>query len=501
MKKRVGSVLITVSAILLSSSIAFAATQDATVTETVEGVVEKTEEKVEEGTEKVVEKVEEATEKAVESTENTAELMSTEEVAKVKAETEAIAEAEAAKVEAEKVAAAKIEAEASKMEAVAKDEVATEKANTTKAEAEKDGNTGNAALAAGGVVTSNSGLPVGMTISTGASTSLGIFLPGFRRQYGVSPFISFSPTFTVPKWVDWQPNMILSGSLSVSISNIFKTYGAAGGAFSTTTSPSRNIPRISDFLVSLVLPALLNESTFTGVTFTPVLTVGLPLSMFARHQNRIASLGASIQGSWNTATKKLIDPKYGVIGLQYRGGVSGPLFHTNSTTYDCAQAGEERSILGIPFGEFEENSEIIGAPREEERLGNGRCQAAGRQVALFVSNSLRTFYNINDPFGGSHTFVIGGGLTNIFSRPLTTKSDLKSSPYAVRDTFLSAREWTSTSLTYVYGLPIDTQVQLMGGLSSGQPLHDNLGNLRFPFFDFSLGNGFTAASFSAVVSF
>ncbi len=389
---------------------------------------------------------------------------------------------------------------ADKLDEEALPEPAAEKpaAPAATADGEEDGDAasgGSAVLSAGGVVLSGKGFPLGVSFDLGASVGTGWLLPGYKRQPFFNPWLNVSPNFQVPKYFDWQPTMAFSGSLTVQIPNVFDAYQRAPLA-----GPFPNNPTLSDTSLALLFPGLLTDKWATGISITPLFRVTAPLSMFSRQMNRLAGFSGLIQGSWASASAPFMQwyPKWlGVFGVQYRLGFSNWFFRGNSPEYNCGELNTPNpfdTINNLAQTSGDATDYPIGIPRDEEKLGNGRCRTSGRQFVGSVSNSGAIFYSIDDPLGGNHVIRAALGIQNILLRPLSDRPDLRS-PNAISQSYFNGDGFSSGSVTYGYQVPgdwiFDQNLQVVLGMSSFQPLTDQQGRFYFPWFDFSFGNQYT----------
>lgn len=385
------------------------------------------------------------------------------------------------------LAQADVEGEAAPAAEAAPAETVSEAAPEKKEEKKADSTQGNAALAAGGVVVSDKGFPLGANVSWTNSYGTGWLLPGYRQQPNWTSDIWFAPNFAMPKLVDWQPTTVISGGIGVTIDLIsaYRSRPLAG--------PVEGLPRLSDASVRVLFPGLFKED-FTGIVFTPNFATVLPTSLFSRHQNRFLGLNAGLQASWNKGLGDIWSDIgfLGTIGAQWRAGATGWAFSNTSPTLPC----DERmppSLFGglVDPGNPGANFPLI-APRDEEYIADdpGMCRIAGRQWLASVGNSGNAFWNFSDPTGGGHTFLVSLGVSNIFLRPLTDRPDLRS-PWAASQSFFNSTDYTNGSVQYNYQLPVWSHIQVTAGVSSFQNMYDDQGNVRFPWFDFALGNQFT----------
>lgn len=418
-------------------------------------------------------------------------------VSEAKAESDQPAEPKLAKAEAKSADEADAEETAPKVAQADVGAESDEPAASVSAEAppaEKatdedvgDETQGNAALAAGGVVVSGKGFPLGANLSLTNSFGSGNLLPGSKQQPNWTTDLWIGPTLSLPKLVDWQPNMVLAGGMGITVDllSAYRPRPLAG--------PYERMPRLSDSSVRLLFPGLIKEP-FTGITFTPSLAGVVPTSLFSRHQNRLLGLGAGIQASWSKSLGDIwSDIAFlGSIGAQWRTGLTGWLFSATSPTLACDDRARPSYFGGLmtPGGIGPDHPLI--APREEEYLegDSGMCIIPGRQWFGSMANSGSAFWNFGDPTGGNHTFMLTYGITNIALRPLTDRADLRS-PFAAPQSYFNTTDYSSGSVQYNYQLPVYSQVQVTAGISSFQPLYDDVGNLRFPWWDSTLGNQFT----------
>jgi hypothetical protein len=350
-----------------------------------------------------------------------------------------------------------------------------------------DDTQGNAALAAGGIVVGDKGFPLGANLSLSNSFGSGNLLPGAKQQPNWTTSLWMTPTFAVPKLADWQPNMVLAGGfgLTVDLLSAYRPRPLAG--------PYERQLRLSDSSMSVLFPGLLKEP-FTGITITPNLTTIIPTSIFSRHQNRLGGFGGGVQASWSKSLKDVSQSlKFlGSVGAQWRTAMTGWAFSGTSPTLPCEDRIPPSFFGGLMSGGPAGADYPLISPREEEFLGDGsgNCVIPGRQWFASMGNFGNTFWNFSDPTGGNHTFLVSIGISNIALRPLADRPDLRS-PNAAPQSFFNTTDFTSGSVQYNYQLPVWDQIQITAGVSSFQPMFDDVGNLYNPWWDPTLGNQFT----------
>lgn len=337
---------------------------------------------------------------------------------------------------------------------------------------------GVAALAAGGVVGGGSSFPLGVTVSVTNAVGTGTFGFGYANNPDLETSLTLRPNFRVPQFFDYQPNMIVSGSLTTQISWLNSFTGVA------FYGPRDRQLRISDGAVSLILPGLVNIP-WIDVGITPVLTARIPLSISSRFANRL--LGGSIGGQASYAYSWLA----GTMGIQGSGGATAWSFLNTANTIPCGQSFPTGGGFFAGTGVADAQTELpLAIGRLEEQQADGSCILAGRQIVGTAAAALSPFWVLPELFG-SHTLSGSASLTAAVLRPILARPELQSD-YAKTgvDVFglsVDANYFTSFSLAYTYGVPGDwmpfnANTQITAGVSSFQLLfYNGTTTPRYPF--------------------
>lgn len=346
-----------------------------------------------------------------------------------------------------------------------------------KPEEKKEEGKQNARLAPGGIVSTGTRFPLGMTIVLDNTIGMGTFVPGITQQPNWGTAVTLRPNFSIPK-VDFLPRMVLSGSIDFFINNWLP-------AFNNGEALERQL-RVSDPGLSLIFPGLIQEKV-TGIGVTGILNTRMPLSVQSRFNNSLGSVAAAMQASWSSP-----ETPVGVFTVQYTPSVRFNNYSKPFATFPC----NDPALFALDTRPSNPSTGIEDLPayvgRQEEILPDGTCRLAGRQSVASLSNSATLDWSFGD-----HSIYVSAAWANVFLRPLESNPDLASS-------FASGQNFTesnSGSIGYNYSVPSDLRMQLNVGLSSSQPAYDAQGRLRFPFFDFvTPANNFTSLFFDVTLA-
>lgn len=346
-----------------------------------------------------------------------------------------------------------------------------------KEEPKEEEGTQNARLAPGGVVAGGSGFPLHIQATLDNSVGNGIFAPGYQAQPSWSSSLNLRPSASLPKFADWAPRMLLSGSITFGVNNWLPS-------FSNSDTFDRQIT-LSDASLTLIMPGLYREE-FTGIGFSLIAQATAPLSLGSRQNNNITNLVLGGQFMWLAP-----ETPVGQLFVQYTPSVRGSLYSQVGPTIAC---GTPTSLPPASNGSqpnvgFEDIPLAFG--RTEQLLPNGDCILAGRQSMASVSNRVTTGWSLD-----AHNLSVGLSWAHTFLRPLKNDPNLVSS-FASGQNF---NESNSGFVAYTYTVPVDFNMFLSGGIFSSQPAYNRQGGLRFPFYDFvTPANNFSGAFFDVTV--
>ena len=333
-----------------------------------------------------------------------------------------------------------------------------------------------ASLSAGGVVGGGSSFPLGMTVSLSNSLASGTFVPGAGNNPSLNTAVSLRPSFRVPNFLgEWQPNMLLTGSLTAQM----EWFSSFSGA--SVFGPRDRQIRISDGAGSLILPGLISEP-WTGASITPIFTVRAPLSVASRYNKRIIGGSATGMFSWNTA--KLFGATFGLGGVR---AVSSGTYWEHSGTDRTQPCGQSFPTGGTLFSGVGLQDGTTQAPltvgRVDEVTDNGECILIGRQIVGSLSNSFSAFYSAPS-FYGNHNISAGATTIHAFMRPVNNTPEIRSE-FAQPQSFVNAVVFVNYSASYTYAvpsewMPFNTSLQVTGGVNTFQPMFDGQGFVRPP---------------------
>lgn len=345
--------------------------------------------------------------------------------------------------------------------------------------------------------------PFPLHLSLNMSTSAGsgwLVADKYSRSPSLSQSISPLLLLNVPKFgQSWMPTMLLSTTTNVSIEWM--------DSFNWTTVNSRQ-PRVSDWTTRLVFPGLYREEV-TGLSFSGVTQVRLPLSVRSRMLNVLGAFGAGGAFVWTSGTlgKALDFPEW----LGTFNASLAPSFlvfaHGQSNPSIPCSGGNELTAGFVPRGDPIETAANLPAviPRKGEILDNGQCIIPGRRIWGQAVGAGSVGWAL-----GSHTVSASLAVFYQFLSPNQTDDPSLSSPYASGQDF--GMPFTSGSVSYTYfvpmdalSLPIKTNLALTAGISSFQLAWNAKGDaIRFPWWDIpywdsdiTQGNNWSSAFISA----
>jgi hypothetical protein len=305
--------------------------------------------------------------------------------------------------------------------------------------------------------------PFSGAVSLSSTVGSGTFLSGYEQNPQVAAYLYAELSYQLPKFWKAAPLVLTA------YADFDYTYLPYFGA---SKQEAENQVRYNDPVVMLSMPNAL-EAKNIGIYFSPRIYTIAPISVTSRSLDRVVSLGAGTKLGW----------RYKGLDIFYLPTFTGHVYGTSGNISTCP-GGVLPDVVNPhdPELQLETMSLPAASPRGSDMRGEGYCLAAGRKTI----GSLRNRGTISYTYG-AHSVELTLFWIASFQQPLAVHPEL----VAANANNNNFTESTLTRLAYTYTLPLPFELSLATGIQSSQAAYAEDGSMRFPFFDFVLGNNNT----------